>query len=94
MRGEAEKIVAREIRRFAAASGAANRYHENLTRFWVRLLSHTMENTLRAGSIDALLARFPFLLDKSLSYRDWRGETFNSDQARVAWVEQDLVPVP
>src|SRR5712664_775491 len=93
-RGEAEKIVAREIRRFAAASGAANRYHDTLTRFWVRLVGHAMENALETKSIDELLARFPFLLDKSLPYRHWRGETFNSDNARVAWVEPDLVPLP
>jgi hypothetical protein len=93
-REEAERIVAREIRRFVAASGAANRYHDTLTRFWVRLVSHTMENVPEAGSIDALLARFPFLLDKTLPYRHWRGETFNSEQARAGWVEPDLVPLP
>ena len=91
---EAESTVAREIRRFATASGAANRYHDTLTRFWVRLVGHTMENAPDVGSIDALLARFPFLLDKSLPYRHWRGETFNSDQAREGWVEPDLFPVP
>ena len=91
---EAESIVAREIRRFATASGAANRYHDTLTRFWVRLVGHAMENATEAGSIDDLLARFPFLLDKSLPYRHWRGETFNSDQARAGWVEPDLVPLP
>jgi hypothetical protein len=53
-----------------------------------------MENATEAGSIDDLLARFPFLLDKSLPYRDWRDETFNSDRARVGWVEPDLVPLP
>jgi hypothetical protein len=60
----------------------------------VRLVDHAMEKADEAGSIDDLLARFPFLLDKSLPYRHWRGETFNSDQARVAWVEPDLVPLP
>lgn len=93
-REEAERIVAREIRRFAAASGAANRYHDTLTRFWVWLVGHVMENVPKAESIDELLARFPFLLDKSLPYRHWRGDTFNSEQARAGWVEPDLVPLP
>jgi hypothetical protein len=92
-RGDAEKIVAREIRRFAGASGAANRYHDTLRRFWVRLVSHAMENAPEAGSIDALLAKFSFLLDKSLPYRHWRGEIFNSDRARAGWIEPDLVPL-
>ena len=91
---EAEQIVAREIRMFAVANGASNRYHDTLTRFWVRLVGHAMESAPDAGSIDELLARFPFLFDKSLPSRHWQGETFNSDQARAGWVEPDLVPLP
>ena len=91
---DAEQIVAREIQQLAVASGSPNRYHDTLTRFWVRLLDHAMENATEAGSIDDLLARFPFLLDKSLPYRYWRAETFNSDRARARWVEPDLVPLP
>lgn len=90
----AETIVAQEIRRLASASGATNRYHDTLTRFWVRLLSHVMEKVPEGRSIDELLAMFPFLLDKSLPYRHWHGETFNSEQARAGWVEPDLVPLP
>jgi hypothetical protein len=93
-KGEAERIVAREIRKFAVANGAPNRYHDTLTRFWVRLVGHAMENAPGAGSIDELLAMFPFLLDKTLPYRHWLGETFDSDRARAGWVEPDLVPVP
>ena len=91
---EAERLLAREIRQFAVANGASGRYHDTLTRFWVRLVGHAMENAPEAGSIDELLARFPFLLDKSLPCSHWRGETFNSDQARAGWVEPDLVPLP
>jgi hypothetical protein len=93
-RGEAERIVAHEIQQFAVADGASGKYHDTLTRFWVHLVGHAMENAKDAGSIDELLARFPFLLDKSLPYRHWRGETFNSDQARAGWIEPDLVPLP
>jgi len=91
---DAERIVAREIQKFAVENGAPNRYHDTLTRFWVRLVGHAMENAPEAGSIYALLAMFPFLLDKTLPSRHWRGETFNSDRARAGWVEPDLVPVP
>ncbi len=98
-RGEAESIVAREIQQFAVANGASGKYHDTLTRFWVRLLGHAMENAPDVRSIDQLFTRFPFtrfpfLLDKSLAYRHWRGETFNSDQARAGWIEPDLLPVP
>jgi hypothetical protein len=91
---EAASIVAQNIQSFAAAQGAASRYHDTLTRFWVRLVSHAMQDAPDAGSIDELLARFPMLLDKSLPYRHWREKTFNSDKARAGWVEPDLVPLP
>src|SRR2546427_2037600 len=91
---EAESMVAREIRWFAGANGASNRYHDTLTRFWVRLVGHAMANAPEARSIDELLARFPFLLEKGLPLKHWRGETLNSDQARARWVEPDLLPVP
>jgi hypothetical protein len=93
-RDEAESVVAREIRQFAVANGVSGRYHDTLTRFWVRLVCHAMDHGPEAGSIDELLARFPFLLDKSLPYRHWRGDAFNSDKARARWVEPDLVPLP
>src|SRR6267143_2099871 len=91
---EAESMIAREIQPFAVAKGVSNRYRDTLTRFWVRLVGHVMQNAPQAGSIDELLARFPLLLDKSLPYRHWREETFNSDKARSRWVEPDLVPLP
>ena len=93
-RDEAQSIVVREIKQFAVANGASGRYHDTLTRFWVRLVGHAMENAPEAGSIDQLLSKFPFLLDKSLPYRHWQGETFNSDEARAGWIEPDLLPVP
>lgn len=91
---QAETMVAREIRRFAAASGAANRYHDTLTRFWVRLIGHVMGNAPEARNIDELFSRFPFLLDKGLPHRHWREETFNSERARADWIEPDLFPIP
>src|SRR5467141_2028503 len=91
---EAESIIAREIQLFAVAKGVSKRYHDTLTRFWVRLVGHVMQNAPQAGSVDELLARFPFLLDKSLPYRHWREETFKSDKVRSRWVEPDLVLPP
>src|SRR5207245_10038007 len=73
---EAESIIAREIQLFAVANGASNRYHDTLTRFWVRLVGHAMENAPEARSIDELLARFPFVLEKGLRFKQWREEAF------------------
>src|SRR5207249_2992552 len=91
---EAESMVAREIRRLLSRMELRTGIMIPLTRFWVRIVGHAIENAPEARSIDDLLARFPYLLDKSLPYRHWQAETFNSDRARAGWVEPDLVPVP
>src|SRR2546422_11746555 len=91
---EAATIIAREIQRFATTNGAPNRYHDTLTRFWVRLVSHAMENAPDAGNIDELLDRFPVLLDRNLPYRHCGDETFNSDAARAGGVGPALFPLP
>src|SRR5260370_13008629 len=91
---DAEQIVAREIQQLAVASGSPNRYHDTLTRFWVRLVGHAMENSTEAGSIDDLLARFPFFLDKRLPYRHWRAAAFYTDPAPAAAGQPDPLPIP
>ena len=79
-RDDAEKIVAREISRLAAASGASNRYHGSLTRFWVRLVGHAMENAPEAGVLTSFWLGFPSCLTRvfptvtgreRLSTRNW-----------------------
>src|SRR5438067_11701935 len=77
---EAESMVAREIRRFAVANGAWNRYHDTLTRFCVHVVGHAIENAPEARCIDDLTARFPYLLDKSFPDRQWRDATSNLDR--------------
>ena len=91
---EANGIISREIRRFAASQGDAGMYHKTLTRFWVHLVAHAKGNGVRAKSIDELLERFPFLLDKSLPYKHWTSESFNSQSARTGWIPPDILPLP
>ncbi|OLD02081.1 hypothetical protein AUG19_04410 [archaeon 13_1_20CM_2_54_9] len=91
---EAASILTREIRHIAAAQGAAGRYHETLTRFWIRIVNHAIKNAGETRSLDDLLEKFPMLLDKSLPYRHWREGTFNSDKARAVWLEPDVAPLP
>src|SRR2546427_5410870 len=82
---EVPTIVAREIRRFAGANGASSRYHDTLTRFWVRLVGHAMANAPEARSIAELLARFPFLLERGLPFKHWRGATPNPTPRSPPW---------
>ena len=91
---ESARILSREIQRFAASQGSPGRYHETLTRFWVRLVSHAMSLAPEAKGIDELIARFPLLLEKDLPYRHWTRSTFDSQHARAGWVPPDLSPLP
>jgi hypothetical protein len=91
---EAASTMAREIRRFATEQGGAGRYHETMTRFWTLMVNHARENAQEVESIDELIEKFPFLLDKNLPYRHWTSESFNSQEARTSWVPPDILPLP
>ena len=82
------------IRHFATAHGAADRFHETLTRFWVRLVQHLLDAFPRVERFDDLLVRYPPALDKTMVYRHYRPESLASPAARSAWVEPDLLPLP
>ena len=90
---QASDAVTGGIRRFAAHHGHANRYHETMTRFWVRVVGMGI-NRHTTLAFDDLLAAEPHLLDKNLPYRHWSRERMGSDEARRHWVEPDTRPIP
>ena len=89
----ASDTVAAAIRHFASHHGHADRYHETMTRFWLRVVGMgiTRHPTL---PFDDLLAAEPHLLDKNLPYRHWSRERMGSDEARRQWMEPDLRLLP
>ena len=89
----APSIVSDEIKRFADAH-APGRFHETITQFWVALVAHTREVAKQDSDFDAHVARFPVLLDKSALGRHYSGTALGSEQARSAFVEPDLLPLP
>jgi hypothetical protein len=93
-RVEAEARVTEGIQHFAAANGHAVRYHDTMTRFWVRLVAHAVAHRPEVEDFDAFLAAYPMLLDASLPFRHWRREAMFTPEARAAWSEPDLVPLP
>lgn len=82
------------LRRFAAAHGVPDKYHETLTRFWLRLVAHAMDVRPELSDPDEFVGAFPLLLDKSLPERHWSFEVLWSDQARRAFVEPDVLALP
>jgi hypothetical protein len=89
----ASDAIAGAIRRFAAHHGHPDRYHETMTRFWVRVVAMAI-NRNPALAFDELLAGEPHLLDKNLPYRHWSQDRMGSDEARRQWVEPDVRLMP
>lgn len=85
--------VTAAIRQFAAHHGHADRYHDTMTRFWLRAVATGIDQHPDL-SFEGLLAVEPHLLDKNLPFVHWSREQMASDQARRQWVEPDLRRMP
>lgn len=91
---DAAEAVTQGIRRFAAAQGVPDKYHETMTQFWVRVVAYMATARPDLDEFDLFLEAFPQLLDKGLPLRHWERETLMSPAARAAWVEPDVLPMP
>jgi hypothetical protein len=80
------------IRRFAAAAGASQKYHETLTVLWMRLLAD-VKAAGASGELADVLRAHPALADKELPLQYYSRERLFSDEARTAWVEPDRQPL-
>ena len=85
-------IVGERLKAMAVAKGVAPLYNETMTRFWMRFIAHVREAT-GAASIDEAIERVPMLLDKNLPLRHWSRTAMFGPEARVRWVDPDLVPL-
>jgi hypothetical protein len=74
------------ILRYADARGVAAKYHETITRAWIRLVSEGMRSS---GDFDVMVAEYPHLLDKNLLIRYYSPHVLQSSEARERWVEPD-----
>ncbi len=72
------------ILRYADARGGAAKYHETITRAWIRLVSAAL-----AENFETMLAEHPHLLDKNLLHRYYSPEVLKSPEARERWMEPD-----
>jgi hypothetical protein len=89
----AAQAVAGAIRNFAAHHGHADRYHETMTLFWVRVVGMGI-NRHPGLAFDDLLAAEPHLLEKNLPFRHWSRERMGSDEAKRQWTEPDVRLMP
>jgi hypothetical protein len=80
------------IRRFAAAAGASQKYHETMTVLWMRLLADVKARGA-SGELADVLRAHPALADKELPLQYYSRERLFSDEARAAWIEPDRQPL-
>lgn len=86
------------IHRFNAAKGIENTptggYHETLTVAWMRVLHSAMASYGPESGPDEFLAQHPHLLCRTLLRVFYSRDRIMSAEARAAWVEPDLAPLP
>ena len=82
-----------EIRGFADVH-APGRYHDTITRFYMRLLAHTRSVDDGAADFEGHLSRFPLLLDKHSLEKHYSLTLLASPVSREGFVEPDLLPLP
>jgi len=80
------------LRRFAAAAGRPQKYHETITLFWVHVLSFAYA-TSRRRRLEEIVHANPQLLEKGLPLTYYSAERLSSDEARTLWVKPDLKPL-
>ena len=80
------------LRRFAAAAGNPQKYHETIALFWVHLLAR-VRAVSRAERLEELVYANPQMLEKNFPLDYYSAERLFSDEARVSWMEPDLKPL-
>lgn len=80
------------LRRFAAAAGKPQKYHETITLFWVHLLSRVRAAS-RGEHLEEIVHANPQLLEKNFPLGYYSAERLFSNEARTSWVEPDLKPL-
>jgi hypothetical protein len=80
------------LRRFAAAAGKPQKYHETITLFWVHLLSRVRAASGREH-LEEIVHANPQLLEKNFPLAYYSAERLFSNKARTSWVEPDLKPL-
>lgn len=69
-------------------------YHETITVAWMRVLHAVMQAHGAGESAEAFLDEHPYLLQRTLLRLYYTRARLMSEQARRAWVEPDLAPLP
>ena len=83
----------RGIQRLAASYGKTG-YHETITEFWLRMVRGSLPEGEPTESIAARANQLVKMYDKNLILDYYSPELLASTEAKSAWVEPDLKPLP
>jgi hypothetical protein len=81
------------VAHLASEHGMPDRYHETITRSWVRLVDVHRRGS-DARSFEEFIAGNSGLLDRHLLEGHYSRELIASAGARADWIEPDLRPLP
>ena len=91
----AAALMRETLNRFLAHNGVdPSKYHETLTTAWILAVHHFMNKTGATSSTDEFIDRNPELLDTKIMMTHYSVEVLFSDEARTAFVQPDLEPIP
>jgi len=90
----AEERIAVTIRRFAASLGHQEKYHETVTRAWLRLVATAQCATPEAASFEDFIEKHGWLLERTALSAFYTKACLSSEVARRQWVEPDRRPLP
>lgn len=72
----------------------AAKFHETLTQAWILAVHHFIKHTEQSESADDFIDQNPDMLDSGIMMTHYSAEVLFSDQARRAFVEPNLDPIP
>lgn len=83
------------LNRFLIHNGVdPSKYHETLTKAWILAVHHFMNKTGDTSSAHEFIDRNPEMLDTGIMMTHYSGEVLFTDEARAAFVQPNLDPIP
>jgi hypothetical protein len=90
----AAKKVIDGIQRYVAFNGATRKFNYTQTRAWVRLVAHACKQSAENVTFAEFVAAYLKLFDRGALAAHYSKQLLESDDARSAWLEPDLLPLP
>ena len=92
---KSSELMRDTLNRFLLHNGVdPSKYHETITKAWILAVHHFMNKSGSSSSADELIDSHPEMLDKNIMMTHYSAEVLFSDEARAAFVQPDLDPIP